>query len=465
MDARPSSARPGSARGKTRMDPNAAGNAGQAAAVKVYQNNLYESPQYHGDVLAGEADSIAAHRPAAPAAGNTSGNQKLQQHRAMNAQKRLDRIQLAGVAVSNDGGLLGGRPGTPGSPGRSAPGTPSGATAVGNGSLRPAVASTLSPLTPKSGTAAGYEQSSAASESLVFRTASDAEKNLLAKGLATVYDPTEDDDAHQGRSRPASARHGAMPARLEINDLAAFLTQPGPKSGPVLCYIEREKNGFGMKSHRYRMFLDDGRKFLLAARKRNKSAHSNYTISSNADDLSLHSDCYLGKCGANMIGTEFVIYDDGIGPGKKTGGRPRRELGAVLYQYNVLGTRGPRRMTAAIPALDARGNSRFQPTGPDDSILDRLKGSRDLTDLVVLKNKPPKWNDQLNAYCLNFSGRVTEASVKNLQLVTDDAVDTVVLQFGKIANETFTCDFQYPMTPLQAFSVCLSSFDKKLACE
>lgn len=71
---------------------------------------------------------------------------------------------------------------------------------------------------------------------------------------------------------------------------------------------------------RYRMFLDDGRKFLLAARKRNKSAHSNYTISSNADDLSLHSDCYLGKCGANMIGTEFVIYDDGIGPGKKTGG-------------------------------------------------------------------------------------------------------------------------------------------------
>lgn len=55
-------------------------------------------------------------------------------------------------------------------------------------------------------------------------------------------------------------------------------------------------------------------------------------------------------------------------------GRPRRELGAVLYQYNVLGTRGPRRMTAAIPALDARGNSRFQPTGPDDSILDRLKG-------------------------------------------------------------------------------------------
>lgn len=38
----------------------------------------------------------------------------------------------------------------------------------------------------------------------------------------------------------------------------------------------------------------------------------------------------------------------------------------------------------------------------------------------MLRNKPPKWNDTLNAYCLNFSGRVTQASVKNFQLVSVD---------------------------------------------
>lgn len=30
----------------------------------------------------------------------------------------------------------------------------------------------------------------------------------------------------------------------------------------------------------------------------------------------------------------------------------RQELAAVTYQYNVMGTRGPRRMVAMIPALD-----------------------------------------------------------------------------------------------------------------
>ena len=31
----------------------------------------------------------------------------------------------------------------------------------------------------------------------------------------------------------------------------------------------------------------------------------------------------------------------------------RCELGAVLYQYNVLGTRGPRKMTAIVPQASA----------------------------------------------------------------------------------------------------------------
>lgn len=39
---------------------------------------------------------------------------------------------------------------------------------------------------------------------------------------------------------------------------------------------------------------------------------------------------------------------------------------------------------------------------------------------------------QLNAYCLNFNGRVTEASVKNFQLVSDDNINHMILQFGKV---------------------------------
>lgn len=44
-------------------------------------------------------------------------------------------------------------------------------------------------------------------------------------------------------------------------------------------------------------------------------------------------------------------------------------------------------------------------------------------------------------------------------------VDYIVMQFGRVSEDLFTMDFQYPMSALQAFGIALSSFDAKLACE
>lgn len=98
------------------------------------------------------------------------------------------------------------------------------------------------------------------------------------------------------------------------------------------------------------------------------------------------------------------------------------------------------------------------------------------------------------------------ASVKNFQLIAAGNEDEVVLQFGtiarllfgtaccnewdggafisfhlnfmdsrrhflfntklgRIAKDTFTMDFGHPLSPMQAFAICLSSFDYKFACE
>ena len=35
----------------------------------------------------------------------------------------------------------------------------------------------------------------------------------------------------------------------------------------------------------------------------------------------------------------------------------------------------------------------------------------------------------------------------------------------QVGPDTFTLDFQAPLSALQAFAICLSSFDHKLACE
>jgi hypothetical protein len=93
---------------------------------------------------------------------------------------------------------------------------------------------------------------------------------------------------------------------------------------------------------------------------------------------------------------------------------------------------------------------------------------------LVLKNKAPRWHEQLQCWCLNFRGRVTVASVKNFQLVAaldpspvlpQSELDKVILQFGKIGKDIFTMDYRYPLSAFQAFAICLSSFDTKLACE
>jgi tubby and related proteins len=67
---------------------------------------------------------------------------------------------------------------------------------------------------------------------------------------------------------------------------------------------------------------------------------------------------------------------------------------------------------------------------------------------------------QVAAYVLNFNGRVTMASVKNFQLVTPEDQDSVVLQFGRVAKDEFTMDFQWPMSPFQVLIHALYKYAK-----
>ena len=71
----------------------------------------------------------------------------------------------------------------------------------------------------------------------------------------------------------------------------------------------------------------------------------------------------------------------------------------------------------------------------------------------------------MQAFVLNFNGRVDKASVKNFQLIDNDDENQIYLQFGRVAENVFTLDFQWPFSPLQAFGIALSSLDSKLACE
>nr|CAD7410699.1 unnamed protein product [Timema poppensis] len=122
-------------------------------------------------------------------------------------------------------------------------------------------------------------------------------------------------------------------------------------------------------------------------------------------------------------------------------------------------------MTVVLPGM-TQEHKRVEicPRDDSESLLERWR-CKTMDDLIELHNKTPMWNDDTQSYVLNFHGRVTQASVKNFQIVHDSDPEYIVMQFGRVAEDVFTMDYRYPLCAVQAFAIALSSFDSKLACE
>ncbi|KAG4380403.1 hypothetical protein GLYMA_16G167200v4 [Glycine max] len=313
------------------------------------------------------------------------------------------------------------------------------------------------------------------------------------------------------------------------------LKQPGSRDGTIQCFIKRDKSNLT-----YHLFLclspallvENG-KFLLSAKRTRRTTCTEYIISMDADNISRSNSTYIGKLRSNFLGTKFIIYDTQppynnaqLSPP----GRSRRfyskkvspkvpsgsyNIAQITYELNVLGTRGPRRMNCTMhsipmsalePGCTVPGQPELLPRSLEDSFRSisfarsidnstEFSSSR-FSDIflagkeeeqgkdrpLVLKNKSPRWHEQLQCWCLNFRGRVTVASVKNFQLIAatqppatgaptpssqpaQSDHDKIILQFGKVGKDIFTMDYRYPLSAFQAFAICLTSFDTKLACE
>ncbi|XP_052201477.1 tubby-like F-box protein 5 isoform X2 [Diospyros lotus] len=294
------------------------------------------------------------------------------------------------------------------------------------------------------------------------------------------------------------------------------MKQPGPRDYPIQCYIRRDR-----ATSAYRLYLGlspgDASKLLLAARKIRRATSTEFLVSLAADDFSRTSCMYVGRLRSNFLRTKFIIYDrhPSCDHATQFSGKSRQKtvskqqssrvpagyynIATIAYELNVLRTRGPRRMlctmrsipTSAIeeggtaPTPTTLGNCTDEQCSPlsegknlvkfeSSNPVEPLETVRSTRDPLILRNKAPRWHEQLQCWCLNFRGRVTVASVKNFQLVASvdpsenvpaTEQERVILQFGKIGKDIFTMDYCYPLSAFQAFAICLSSFDTKPACE
>lgn len=272
--------------------------------------------------------------------------------------------------------------------------------------------------------------------------------------------------------------------KLELQDMHKMALQPVPlDAGIIRCYVKQVYRGM-FKQYGYELYLQgqigtqEEDRFLLSARRQVRSnMTANYTICTDKECSDANR---IGRMGSNFLGTCFTLYDNGRDPQKiakiqdavssddmvvRNVLQIREELGCVTYEPNRTSV-GPRKMRVVIPDVDENGVSSkvVRPMSRQDRLVTRLSGG-DLKDLMKFSNREPVFREDLGAYCLDFGGRVSMASVKNFQLInTEDPSMGNILQFGRVADDMFTMDFQWPLSPFQAFAVCLSSCDTKLAC-
>jgi len=153
-----------------------------------------------------------------------------------------------------------------------------------------------------------------------------------------------------------------------------------------------------------------------------------YLITTNQTVVEKKSPGVLGKMRSNLVANEYNVFGEGDNPNT---GKPfdkiRNQHAAIVYDASLFGSSGPRKMTVLLPKLiDENTFMVWKPMTVEQHMMESFNaGFKE--NLTHLTNKKPKWNPcifircyikkALEAYVLNFGGRVVKPSVKNFQLI------------------------------------------------
>lgn len=205
----------------------------------------------------------------------------------------------------------------------------------------------------------------------------------------------------------------------------------------IKCHLNRERRD----EYVYFTFVLDALTMpLMLVRKRAKnSAHAALTL---PDDTRVERPLYLLR--HNRHATEFALqHADKSKPG---------DLAAVRYMLATTDD-APRALIILLPTEECRAR------GDLVNLLKSYYSHRDQAKFAVYQNKAPVWREEMQSNVLNFGGRVKVSSTKNFQMVAPDNVADILMQFGRVSQNSFILDFKAPLCPLQALALALSSFN------
>jgi len=291
----------------------------------------------------------------------------------------------------------------------------------------------------------------------------------------------------EDRRKQVDSDTGDSPKKYELDyasDMKGFLSRALPKAQGILhCYVVRHKSAL---SPCYTMYLEDGNVFALFGKKMPKNMTLHYRISMEQGMSNKNDDGFLGKLRATKRKTEFCLYDRGLRPKdiKAMESRLPAEARSAIHKqeelcgvtFNAIGYQSSQTKHHMYVTMPEVNDGHHKPWLPDDHIthsgsdtgftmLDQYANNNEnphSVGLMGLMQKPPVLNRETGRYAQNFHGRVTAASIKNVQLCAQgDPEQDVIFQFGRVGPDRFTCDFQWPLSPLQAFSIALTRFHYK----
>jgi hypothetical protein len=216
----------------------------------------------------------------------------------------------------------------------------------------------------------------------------------------------------------------------------------------IRSYILRDSD-----KQKLAMFDERRSMFVMYARRCSKLVGLGYVIS--VVENGINKDYHVGTLKSNFLGTMHKIMEG------------NDQKGFIKYKPMVFCDNGPRRITVAIPKFSCPSDydTGYWMDNPATPLMDSFPLTENNDLIQVLKNKTPRYCSKTRKYTLEFCyGRVKKPSVKNMIICDPENPAKVLLQFGKVSDNRFNLDYRSPLSAFQAFSIALSTFDWKPAC-
>ena len=219
--------------------------------------------------------------------------------------------------------------------------------------------------------------------------------------------------------------------KILISDIEKFVLSKIPDNKLLMTNIHIYKKCFNpinkdndMKVFNYEMEIISNNNILIIGKivKNSTNLKIKLFITFNHNEYK-----YIGKIVSNVIRNEFNVY---IGEKKAY-----KKILKIKYALNIFGLFGIRIMKV-------------------ETINDN--------NITEYKNKLPIFSKKFQKYFMDFNQRVRLSSKRNFILENNNGKK--VIQCGKIDKNTYALDFEI-LSPIQAFSITITSLINKIFCE